>query len=255
MAAVSCYAMCKMLDIIQGKTYVSNACSKARKDFADRASHNKGQKNMEANRPDTATRILEVSELLFVEHGFEATSLRMITQQAGVNLAAVNYHFGSKDALFESVFMRRFTPLIAACLSELEAVEGRGEGDKIEAVVMTFIRPCLALSRDPSGGGALFVRLLSRALVENHRLLREALSREYSQFVERYTRAFSRALPELPEQELSWRMHFAFSLMFNAFAGNDVLKIFRKSPVVTARDPEAIVRHLLPFVVAGLVQS
>lgn len=210
---------------------------------------------MEATRPDTATRILEVSELLFVEHGFEATSLRMITQQAEVNLAAVNYHFGSKDALFESVFMRRFTPLIASCLSELDAVEASGQVGTIEAVVMTFIRPCLALSRDPAGGGALFVRLLSRALVENHRLLRDALSREYSQFVERYVEAFGRALPEVSPQELPWRMHFAFSLMFNAFAGNDVLKIFRKNPVVTARDPDAIVRHLLPFVVAGLKQS
>ncbi|MCL6263118.1 TetR/AcrR family transcriptional regulator [Craterilacuibacter sp. RT1T] len=207
---------------------------------------------MEVNRSDTATRILEVSELLFVEHGFEATSLRMITQQAEVNLAAVNYHFGSKDALFESVFMRRFTPLISACLTELDAIEAKGAGDSIEQVVMTFIRPCLALSRDPARGGALFVRLLSRALVENHRLLREALSREYSEFVERYTQAFRRALPELGEQDLSWRMHFAFGLMFNAFAGNDVLKIFRKSPVVTARDPEAIVQHLVPFVLAGL---
>ncbi|MCP9759650.1 TetR/AcrR family transcriptional regulator [Aquitalea sp. S1-19] len=207
---------------------------------------------MEVNRSDTATRILEVSELLFVEHGFEATSLRMITQQAEVNLAAVNYHFGSKDALFESVFMRRFTPLISACLAELDALEAKGAGDSIERVVMTFIRPCLALSRDPARGGALFVRLLSRALVENHRLLREALSREYSEFVERYTQAFRRALPELGEQDLSWRMHFAFGLMFNAFAGNDVLKIFRKSPVVTARDPEAIVQHLVPFVLAGL---
>jgi len=41
-------------------------------------------------RQDTATRILDVAERLFVEHGFEATSLRMITQQAEVNLAAVN---------------------------------------------------------------------------------------------------------------------------------------------------------------------
>jgi AcrR family transcriptional regulator len=207
---------------------------------------------MEEHRSDTAGRILEVSELLFVEHGFEATSLRMITQQAEVNLAAVNYHFGSKDALFESVFMRRFTPLISACLSELDAVENSAAASSIEAVVMTFIRPCLALSHDPARGGALFVRLLSRALVENHRLLREALSREYSEFVERYTEAFRRSLPALDEQELSWRMHFAFGLMFNAFAGNDVLKVFRKSPVVTARDPEAIVQHLVPFVLAGL---
>ena len=86
----------------------------------------KAQPPMEASKPDTATRILDVAERLFVEHGFEATSLRMITQQAEVNLAAVNYHFGSKDALFESVFMRRLTPLIAACLADSQAIRVRG---------------------------------------------------------------------------------------------------------------------------------
>ncbi len=208
---------------------------------------------MEASKPDTATRILDVSERLFVEHGFEGTSLRMITQQAEVNLAAVNYHFGSKDALFESVFMRRLAPLVAACLAELDRLEAKQEAAVVEDLVMAFIRPCLALSRDPSKGGALFVRLLSRTLVENHRLLRETISQQYSVFVHRFAKAFKEVLPWLGEEELAWRMHLAFGIMFNAFAGNDVLKIFVRSQVVTARDPDMIVKHLLPFVVAGLV--
>ncbi|BBF84698.1 predicted transcriptional regulator for fatty acid degradation FadQ, TetR family [Aquitalea magnusonii] len=217
------------------------------------ASTKKAQENMEASRPDTATRILDVSERLFVEHGFEATSLRMITQQAEVNLAAVNYHFGSKDALFEAVFMRRLAPLIASCLAELDELEAREEKLSVEGLVTTFIRPCLALSKDPARGGALFVRLLSRTLVENHRLLRETISQQYSVFVQRYSRAFHHALPELGVEELAWRMHFAFSVMFNAFAGNDVLKIFTRSQIVSARDPDMIVKYLVPFVVAGLV--
>ncbi|QND84884.1 TetR family transcriptional regulator [Chromobacterium vaccinii] len=208
---------------------------------------------MEGNRPDTATRILDVAERLFVEHGFEATSLRMITQQAEVNLAAVNYHFGSKDALFESVFLRRLAPLLEGCLAELDTLEAR-EGDlPLEQLVLSFIRPCLALSKDPSRGGAMFVRLLSRTLVENHRLLRETISQQYSVFVQRYTSAFQRALPHLEPEQLAWRMHLAFSVMFNAFAGNDVLKIFTRSQIVTARDPDMIVKYLVPFVIAGLV--
>ncbi|SMF39080.1 TetR/AcrR family transcriptional regulator [Pseudogulbenkiania subflava] len=207
---------------------------------------------MEASKPDTATRIQDVAERLFVEHGFEATSLRMITQQAEVNLAAVNYHFGSKDALFESVFMRRLAPLISGCLAELDELEQQGGKLEVEELVKTFIRPCLALSKDPSRGGALFVRLLSRTLVENHRQLREVISQQYSVFVQRYSVAFHKALPELGAEELAWRMHFAFSVMFNAFAGNDVLKIFVRSQVVSARDPDMIVKHLVPFVVAGL---
>lgn len=212
----------------------------------------KVQDDMEVNKPDTATRILDVAERLFVEHGFEATSLRMITQQAEVNLAAVNYHFGSKDALFESVFMRRIGPFVAACLAELDALEQSGQALTAEALVLTFIKPCLMLSKDPTKGGALFVRLMSRTLVENHRLLREALNQQYSVFVLRYTSAFQAALPQFETEDIAWRMHFAFGVMFNAFAGNDVLKIFVRSQVVSARDPDMVVKHLVPFVVAGL---
>jgi len=212
----------------------------------------KVQDDMEVSKPDTATRILDVAERLFVEHGFEATSLRMITQQAEVNLAAVNYHFGSKDALFESVFMRRIGPFVAACLAELDALEQSGQALTAEALVLTFIKPCLMLSKDPTKGGALFVRLMSRTLVENHRLLREALNQQYSVFVLRYTSAFQAALPQFETEDIAWRMHFAFGVMFNAFAGNDVLKIFVRSQVVSARDPDMVVKHLVPFVVAGL---
>jgi AcrR family transcriptional regulator len=207
---------------------------------------------MEANRSDTATRILDVSERLFVEHGFEATSLRMITQQASVNLAAVNYHFGSKDALFESVFSRRLGPWVAGCLAELDVEESKGAPPSVEAVVMTYVRPALALSKDPARGGVMFVRLFSRVLVENHRQLRETISQQHSEFVTRYGKAFGRALPQLTSEEVAWRMHLGFSVMFHAFAGNDVLKLFGRSSTVSARDPDLIVKHLVPFVVAGL---
>ncbi len=204
---------------------------------------------------ETAIRILDAAEGLFVELGMEATSLRLITQQAAVNLAAVNYHFRSKDALFEAVFLRRFGPWATECLRELDALEGRvaagAEPLTAEAVVWSYVRPALALSKDPSRGGVMFVRLFSRVLVENHRQLRETMSRQYGDLVTRYTRALGRALPGLTEQEVEWRMHLGFSVMFHAFAGNDILKVFGRS-AVSARDPDMIVRHMVPFVVAGL---
>lgn len=210
------------------------------------------RKTMDSATKDTATRILDAAERLFVEHGFEATSLRTITQQAEVNLAAVNYHFGSKDALFQAVLVRRLAPLNQQCVAELDVLEKSGAPITVEAVLMTFIRPCLALSKDPNRGGAMFVRLLSRTFVENHRLIRDTLPQQYSEFVNRYSKAFSRVLPGLKLEELAWRLHLAFGLMFNAFAGNDVLKIFVKSDIVSARDPDTVVRHMIPFVIAGL---
>ncbi len=204
---------------------------------------------------ETAIRILDAAEGLFAELGMEATSLRLITQQAGVNLAAVNYHFRSKDALFEAVFLRRFGPWATECIGELDALEKRVAGGKeplaVEAVVMSYVRPALALSKDPACGGAMFVRLFSRVLVENHRQLRETLSRQYGELVTRYTQALGRALPGLSEEEVEWRMHLGFSVMFHAFAGNDILKVFGPS-LVSARHPDLIVKHIVPFMVAGL---
>ena len=203
----------------------------------------------------TATRILNAAEGLFVELGLEATSLRLITQQAGVNLAAVNYHFRSKEALFEAVFARRFAPWARECLRELDALEAQVAAGKAplnaEAVVMSYVRPALTLSRDPSRGGAVFARLFSRVLVENHRQLRETLSRDWGHLVTRYTLALERALPGLSREEVAWRLHLGFSVMFHAFAGNDILKLFGRS-AVSARDPNLIVKHVVPFVVAGM---
>src|SRR5688572_8394531 len=72
---------------------------------------------------ETRTRILDAAEELFMQHGFEGTSMRQLTTKAGVNLAAVNYHFGSKDALIEAVFRRRLDPMNAARSAALEALE------------------------------------------------------------------------------------------------------------------------------------
>ncbi len=210
---------------------------------------------VEPKYSETALRILEAAERLFVELGLEATSLRLITQQAGVNLAAVNYHFRSKDALFEAVFARRFEPWARECLRELERLEARAAAGTArfdaEAVMMCYVRPALALSKDPSRGGALFVRLFSRVLVENHRVLRETLSRDWGHLVTRYTEALGRALPGLSAEEVAWRLHLGFSVMFHAFAGNDILKLFGRS-AVSARDPDLIVKHVVPFVLAGM---
>ena len=209
----------------------------------------------ESRYSGTAARILDVAEGLFVEFGLKATSLRLITRQAGVNLAAVNYHFRSKDALFEAVFARRFAPWARECVLELDALEARIAAGKatasVEEVVMCFVRPALSLSRDPARGGAVFARLFSRVLVENHRQLRDTLSRDWGHLVARYTRALESALPELSGEEVAWRLHLAFSVMFHAFAGNDILKVFGRS-AVSARDPDLIVKHVVPFVVAGI---
>src|SRR2546426_8998176 len=105
---------------------------------------------------ETRTRILDAAEELFMQHGIEGASMRMLTAKAGVNLAAVNYHFGSKHALIEAVFRRRLDPMNVARIAapaKLEA-ETPGRGPAPDGISSPFIRPALRLIWDPTRGGA-----------------------------------------------------------------------------------------------------
>src|SRR6195256_428085 len=97
---------------------------------------------------ETRTRILDAAEELFMQHGFEGTSMRQLTTKAGVNLAAVNYHFGSKDALIEAVFRRRLDPMNAARIGALEELEGSGRTLAPEAIIRAFVGVSLRMIED-----------------------------------------------------------------------------------------------------------
>jgi len=100
---------------------------------------------------DTKTRILDAAELLFMEHGFEATSLRSLTSAASVNLAAVNYHFGSKEELFQAVLTRRLDPMNQERIDLLERVEREAAGKQVscEKILSAMLIPALRLARVP----------------------------------------------------------------------------------------------------------
>src|ERR687898_3414167 len=93
---------------------------------------------------ETRTRILDAAEELFMQHGFEGSSMRALTTSAGVNLAAVNYHFGSKDALIEAVFRRRLDPMNAERIAALDGLEDFST----ENIIRAFVRPSLRMMED-----------------------------------------------------------------------------------------------------------
>lgn len=207
--------------------------------------------------PDTKDRILSAAEALFMEQGYAATSLRSITAKAKVNLAAVNYHFGSKEALIREVFDRRLGPLNQARLDYLERLEIEAEGRPLspEKVLEAMITPVVLLSRDPLKRGAVFLRLLGRALSEPADTMKQVLPVHYRDVVLRFKEALVRSLPQIPEKELVWRMHFTFGAMAYAMAGNDALQLISTCEVEDAEDAEAIIRRLVPFLAAGLKAS
>ncbi|WP_028448954.1 MULTISPECIES: TetR/AcrR family transcriptional regulator [Chitinibacter] len=201
---------------------------------------------------DTATRILNAAELLFIEHGFAGTSMRQITAAAEVNIAAVNYYFGSKDGLFQAVFERRAEPFVRLSLGKLTELEKTPAIKDPMAIASSFLSAALEMGRNPEHGGLVFVRLLARSYVEPNSVLKEKMPQRYGDLTRRYQLALEGALPHLSSAEVAWRFHFVTSAMFNAFAGNHVLRLFMAQPMVNSRDPQLVADMLLPFITAGL---
>ncbi|MEP6678144.1 MAG: TetR/AcrR family transcriptional regulator [Betaproteobacteria bacterium] len=202
----------------------------------------------------TKARILDTAEALFMEHGFEATSLRSITAAAAVNLAAVNYHFGSKEELFQAVLTRRLDPMNQARVALLDKLEGDAGAQPVscERILAALLSPALALARDPQRGGKNFLKLLGRAYADPAPFIRRFLSEQYAQMIARFKAAFGRALPQLPRKELSWRLHFIMGALSYTLAGTDALKLIAElNPHETDND-EVLLQRLAPFLLAGL---
>jgi len=209
---------------------------------------------VDATSVDTKTRILDAAERLFVEHGFEATSLRSLTSAASVNLAAVNYHFGSKEELFQAVLTRRLDPMNQERIELLEKIERESTGRPLscEKILFAMLIPALKLARDEKRGGKDFLRLVGRAYADPAPFIRHFLSAQYAGMIGRYKEAFSKALPHLSRQELTWRLHFVMGALSYTLAGTDALKLFAQVAVNDKDNDELLLQRLAPFLVAGL---
>jgi len=164
------------------------------------------------SQPDTKQRILDAAEHLFARNGYHATSLRGITTAADANLAAVNYHFGSKEALLEAVIVRRLDPLNEIRRGQLEALlqktESAGETPACRDVLRTFVEPTLRL-RQQGSETEDYIALIGRILAEPRGVAMTIFMQHMGPLMQRLFEALSLSLPALSEQDLFWRMHFA----------------------------------------------
>jgi AcrR family transcriptional regulator len=204
---------------------------------------------------ETRTRILDAAEELFMQHGFEGTSMRSLTAKAGVNLAAVNYHFGSKDALIEAVFRRRLDPMNAARLAALDELEAGGRSPAPELIIRAFIRESLRMIEDGKGGGRNFIRLLGRTYTEPSKPIRQLIGQLYAPSMERFKSALERALPQMPGEELVWRMHFMFGTLSYTLAATDTVQLIAGCKPEDRYDAHLLEERLTTFLAAGLTAS
>ncbi len=205
-----------------------------------------------AEMKDTKRDILDAAEQLFAVKGPHATSLRQIIGRAKVNLAAVHYHFGSKDSLLQAVMARRLVPLNAERLALLEEQE-RKCGRRViplRKVLVALVGPALRLSRNSKKGGAVFMQLLGRCFMEPDPKIQAMLDRQLQEVAGRFIPALQRALPKLPPEDFFWRIHFLVGAMAHTMADAERLRTFsggRCDP----DDTEVMIDQLVNFLTAG----
>jgi AcrR family transcriptional regulator len=199
----------------------------------------------------TKERILDTAEQLFAEHGYAATSLRSIIAQAGVNLAAVHYHFHSKQALLEAVVLRRSIPANHERLALLDRFEKEAGGNPppLEKVIEAFVAPTLEMSRNPQSGSMVFMRLLGRLHAEGD-LLPGIITSQFGDVLQRFGAALRAALPDLPREELLWRLNLALGALSQTLRGGskDLETI---SDLSLSLNSEAALERLVAFLSAG----
>ncbi|HLV78586.1 MAG TPA: TetR/AcrR family transcriptional regulator [Marinobacter sp.] len=203
---------------------------------------------------DTVDRILDAAEELFAERGFAETSLRMITSKAKVNLAAVNYHFGSKNALIHAVFARFLTPFSATlekAFDELEVKCG-DEPATLEQTLWALTESAVRMPQRNERGISIFMRLLGLAYTQSQGHLRKFLEQEYSEPFSRFMRLLKEATPELSAVDRYWRIQFMLGATAFTMSSSDALIDILENKLGVATSVQEIVTRLVPFLAAGM---
>lgn len=209
------------------------------------------------SKPETKQRILDAAEALFASEGYHATSLRGITAAAKVNLAAVNYHFGSKESLLEAVIMRRLGPLNEARLAQLDAVlkqaatAGRTPGCR--EILRSFVEPTLRL-RNQGAHAEAFISLIGRTLAEPRGVAMSIFSRQMEPLMSRLFQALSQSMPGVSRQNLFWQVHFAIGSLSHLMRCHERHSLV-PSGVSIDTPVDDLIELFLDFTTAGMEAS
>jgi AcrR family transcriptional regulator len=202
------------------------------------------------NEAATKAAVFAAAERLFALHGFQNVSVRDITADAGVNLASVNYHFGSKDALLFEIFRRRTAELNRERAKMLhEANDRHGGKPPVRDILAALFAPPLRWG-SPDNDRRISVQFIIRSRSEGTAEMREALTSDVSH-LKRFSDALIAACPHLPPESVYWRLHFCLGMVHNnRFAEFDRLHVLSDG-LTREGDTEALLQRMLDFAEAG----
>ena len=201
----------------------------------------------------TKNKIIDAAESLFAEQGFNGTSLREITGKAEVNLAAVNYHFGSKKGLVQAVAEKFLVPLcdhVEHALAErLSASDFRVT---LEEALEILMRSLLMVNRDNDQALAVFMRLLDLAYMKNQEELRDFLVESYGQRFQGLIRMVREDAAPMEDDEFFWRLHFLLGSITFTLSNYQTISALEKREF--HRDDaavEEVLHRMIPVLAAG----
>jgi AcrR family transcriptional regulator len=202
----------------------------------------------------TRTAILAAAERLYAERGFGDVTLRDIVAEANVNLAAVNYHFGSKDELIAELFVTRSLALNRERLAELKAAEDAGGGRApIDAVLRALVGPTLRGCLGPDNQRSTAARFMIRVSIESVPPIRRIRNREIDH-LRKFIAAMRRSLPGQGDVELYWGLHFALAMAQQTVRDSERLTKLSEGKC-DVDDVEGIIARVVDVAVMGLAGS
>ena len=202
----------------------------------------------------TKQKILDAAEQLFAERGFADTSLRMITGVAEVNLASVNYHFGSKKELIKAV-MDRYLSVFMPAAEQALLQQLAAPHSNLHQVFGCFVAPLMTLTRVHPRGPEVFLQLLGRGYIDNQGFLRWFIINHYGSVLNHFNQAIQAAAPHLSHADLFWRLHFTLGTVVFTMASSDALRDIAQTDFNEEIDIEGLVHKLIPYLAAGVAAS
>lgn len=202
----------------------------------------------------TKERIYTAAEQLFAEKGFTETSLRAITAKAGVNLAAVNYHFVSKEGLIKAIFKRYLTDFSLELEKKLNHYEQKNITPSIEELLSVFMELIVSIKTHSSKGVVTFMRLLSNALLQKQLFLHEFMTNDFGFIFLRFGLLLRNASSHenMSDVEWFWRLHFSLGTVLLNIASIDYFKTLMKQEFKSSIRTSQVMQLMIPYITAGL---
>jgi AcrR family transcriptional regulator len=207
---------------------------------------------------ETKARLLDAAERLFGERGFEGTSMRAVTQAAGVSVSAANYHFGSKLALLRVTLLRRVEPLNRRRLERLDALEREAAGRalQLEAILGAFLEPIFEEHANKGEVAAHFRQVAARLYSDPPEIVAAMKQELFAPVARRFVVALATALPNQTRQQITLGFQFTIGVMVHVISGHLAtapnLEGAAAKPESAALTEEELLASMIAYIASGL---